>query len=72
MPFLPESVPNSCQAPCPPCQPPTAPDALDKLTVRDVLYIGTHARLVALDNGVALEVLDSGNIWQRQAEWIEA
>lgn len=66
-----EIVPYSCQSCCPPSEVPAPSGAADVITARQVLYIGTHARFVALDNGVALEILDSGNIWQRQNAWIE-
>jgi hypothetical protein len=67
---FPAAVPNTCQSgPC--VTPVLVPSAFDELVIRKVLYIGTRARFVALSNGVALEVLDSGNIWQRQTAWTE-
>ena len=44
----------------------------DTLTASKYVYVGTHSRLVALDNGVKLEVLDdaTGN-WIEQDEWTE-
>lgn len=37
----------------------------------DILYIGTHFRLVALPNGAAREVLNSQGIWIREGDWTE-
>jgi short-subunit dehydrogenase len=36
------------------------------------IYIGSKARLVALANGVQLEVQNSGGTWIVQNQWIEA
>lgn len=36
------------------------------------VYIGASARLIAIDNGVALEVKNSSNAWIRQTEWTES
>lgn len=35
------------------------------------VYLGAKARLVPLSNGLKLEVQDSGNVWQTQAQWTE-
>lgn len=37
----------------------------------DEIYIGDNARLVALSNGVKLEVKDSGGTWIKQIEYTE-
>ena len=35
-------------------------------------YIGTKMRFVALSNGGALEVQDSGGVWHEQVRWTES
>lgn len=42
----------------------------DVVTAGSYLYIGDHARLVALDNGLRLEVKE-GDTWVDQGEWTE-
>ena len=37
----------------------------------DILYIGDNARLVALFNGVKLEVKDPAGVWIKQIEYTE-
>lgn len=44
---------------------------LDSTIVVTTIYIGTNARLVALANGLRLEVKDAGAVWQTQMEWTE-
>lgn len=41
------------------------------LTVGEVLNIGARARLLVLENGVALEIKDDLGNWVRQTEWIQ-
>lgn len=41
------------------------------LTVGAVLNIGARARLLVLENGVALEIMDDSGNWVRQTEWIK-
>lgn len=41
------------------------------LTVGQVLNIGERARLLVLENGVALEIKDNTGVWVRQTEWTQ-
>lgn len=43
----------------------------DTLIAKDYVYIGTHARLVALPNGVKLEIKDTNGNWIEQRSWTE-
>jgi len=42
------------------------------LSVTNILYIGTHARLVKLATGLALEIKNSAGDWIQQTQWTEA
>jgi hypothetical protein len=43
----------------------------DTLTANDTINLGGKARLVALANGLAIDVLDGNGDWVREVEWSE-
>lgn len=47
----------------------TIPDPLD---VDTIINLGTHSRLVALADGLRIEVKDTGGTWHTEVEWTEA
>lgn len=56
----------------PPADPQVIPALLvDVLTAVTKLYIGAHARLVATDTGVRLEIQNSGGDWIEQITYSE-
>lgn len=47
------------------------PDVSFDTITAQIVYVGTNARLVALDNGVKLEVKDADGNWIEERSWTE-
>jgi hypothetical protein len=48
------------------------PLVLNEIHAGVTLYVGSHARFVALVNGVRLEVMDGTGAWIPQNQWTES
>jgi hypothetical protein len=62
--------PMNIPVPGPPGPAGPAGPLIDPLTCSEI-YIGDKARLVAITNGVRLEVQDTSGTWHTQSEWTQ-